>query len=93
MMRASRLRSHNDERRLRIRVDPEHRKNQLRKAHKWIEKRTGEYHLFPVVENRRGYAEFIAYVYKAKIGDRHVWYCMEVLPNWGGIKNIRRICV
>lgn len=69
----------------------EHRLKQLRKASNWLHKRTnGNY--MPVVEVRRGYAEFIAYVYKIKRENKpSVYYCMDMLEQWVP-KQIKRIC-
>lgn len=55
------------------------------KAYRWLHSRCD---VFPVVSERRGYPEFVAYVYRLKRSDKlNVWYCCEV---GGGIK---RICL
>lgn len=74
-------------------MSPAHRKRQLEKAIKWIEARTDRRSVFPVAVKRRGYAEFVAYVYRAEISGKRVWYCVDLLTNQEGISRIKRICV
>lgn len=69
----------------------EHHKKQLRKAASWLDDKVkGNY--LPVVAVRRGYAEFVAYVYKVKrLGKPDVWYCLEIFDQH--ITQIKRICM
>lgn len=72
-------------------MNADHRKKQLKKAASWLDDKVAGNYL-PVVEVRRGYAEFVAYVYKVKRPDKpNVWYCMEV--DEGHVKQIKRICM
>jgi len=63
----------------------------LQKAVNWLHEKT-HYTFYPIVENRRGYAEYIAYVYRVERKPKtSFWYVLEVendLP-----KTIKRICL
>lgn len=62
----------------------------LQKACDWLNIKC-KYGYMPVVANRRGYAQFIAYVFKLKRPDKvSVWYCVDTLEDV--VVRIRRIC-
>lgn len=64
---------------------------QLLKARDWLTLQTdGKY--YPVVASRRGYSEFIAYIYKIpRLNKPSLWFIMEVDGTF--VTKIKRICV
>ncbi len=66
---------------------------QLKTALKWIEKRTSDRHVFPVVAKYDGYYAFIAYAYKIKRDNKSsLWFIVNIKPNASTIYSIKRIC-
>lgn len=64
----------------------------LKRALRWIEERAKP-HALPVAVNRRGFAEFVAHVFKIeRPGKPGLWFCVAWLPDQGGIAKVRRVC-
>lgn len=67
-----------------------HLDKQLEKAVEWLHSKVDpKRYPCSVVTNTRGYAEFVAYVFRLK-DRRDVWYCLDV--DKGKATRIRRIC-
>lgn len=59
----------------------------LRKVFRNLEKKTPE--IWPIAIDRRGYAEFIGYIFKiSRLAKPSVWFCVDI---WN--RTVKRICV
>lgn len=72
-------------------VNDSKKKTPLQKACEWLNVKTN-YTYIPVVANRKGYAEFVAYVFKLpREGKLTVWYVLEMASQYEP-KSVKRIC-